>query len=77
MSWRTVKPNPEDRLDSFNDAFKYGNRNVPEPVKTGVCGCGVSTNRYVTHGAPGDPRNRWQCEPCAEIELREQFMDRR
>lgn len=39
----------------------------------GFCPCGVETSRNVTVGAPGHPRNGWECRECGERYLREQF----
>lgn len=75
MGWRTVKPNPEDRLESYNEAFRRQPLTL-EKIPSGACiGCGNETTRRVTVGPPGDTGNGWQCKPCGEKALRAQFCD--
>lgn len=63
----------EDRLDSVQDF----DRTPAAKEHHGPCGsCGADTTRNVTVGAPGHPRNGWECHGCGENYLRQEMAQR-
>lgn len=63
MSWRTVKPGADERLDSFGD---YDRRPSLYATHHGTCPCGVETSRSMLGIG-------WQCKDCGEQALQAQF----
>lgn len=57
----------EDRLYSYRDY----DRTPAATDHHGACRtCGRETERLVTVGPPGHPRNGWECKGCGEAALR-------
>ena len=66
MGWRSVKPGPDERLDSFR-SYETLPTNA---AHHGPCLCGAETSRMCETAVS---ITGWQCRECGEALLRAQF----